>query len=88
MGGYACSATCTRLLGFEATSYGVLYGAWCSGPSGRSMSRIRIREPLQPRTLPSGPSEAADLPSGGRRVAACIALGAHPPRAGPPVDLV
>ena len=30
------------------------------------MSRIRIREPLLPRTSPSGPSEAADLPSSGR----------------------
>ena len=65
--GYACSVTCTRLLGFEAASYDALYRAWCSGPSWGSMSRIRIREPLLPRTSLSRPSEAADFPSGGRR---------------------
>ena len=43
--GCACSATRTKLLGFEATSCGVLYGAWRSGPSGGSISRIRTREP-------------------------------------------
>ena len=31
---------------------------------GGSMSRIRIRELLLPRTSPSAPSEAAGLPSG------------------------
>ena len=79
--------THTRLQGLEATSYGVSDGAWCSGPSGGSMSRIRIREPLLARTSPSGPSEAADL----LRVVLqfpLVALEAHPPRADPPVDLV
>ena len=73
MSGYACSATCTRLLEFEATSCGVLYGAWRSGTSGGSMSSIRTRELLVPRTSPSAPSEAAGLPSGGRTVPACSA---------------
>ena len=68
--GYAYSATCTRVLGFEATLCRVLYGAWFSGPSKGSMSCIRTREPLLPRPSPSGPSEAADLPSGGHKVPA------------------
>ena len=41
--GCACSATCTRLLGFGATSCGVLYGTWCSaGPSGRGPCRASV----------------------------------------------
>ena len=51
--GCACSATCTRLPEFEATSCGGLYGAWRSGTSGGSTSRIRTRELLLPRTSPS-----------------------------------
>ncbi|CAN0346744.1 unnamed protein product, partial [Ascophyllum nodosum] len=34
----------------EATSCGGLYGAWRSGTSGGSTSRIRTRELLLPRT--------------------------------------
>ena len=71
--GCACSATCTKLLELGTTSCGVLYGAWRSGTSGGSMSRIRTRELLLPRTSPSAPSEAAGLPSGGRTVPACSA---------------
>ena len=52
------------------------------------MTRIRIGEPLLPRMSSSGPSGAADLPSGGRTASACSAPEAHPPRADPPVDLV
>ena len=51
------------------------------------MSRICMGEPLLPRTSPSGSSEAADLPLGGRTVPV-VALEAHPPRADPLVDPV
>ena len=71
--GCGCSATYTRLVGFEATSCGVLNGACCSGPSGRSMSRIRIEKPILPRTSSFGPSGTADLPLGGRTASACSA---------------
>ena len=62
-----------RLLGFKAKSCGVLYGAWRSGPSGGSMSRIRRREPLLRRTSPSGLQGKTGLPSGGRTAPACSA---------------
>ena len=37
------------------------------------MSRIRIREPLLPRTSPSGSLGEVNLPSGGRTALACSA---------------
>ena len=51
------------------------------------MSRIRIKEPLLPRTSPSGPSEAEDLLRAVVQVL-LVALEVHPPRTDPPVDLV
>ena len=50
-----CSATCTRLLEFEATSCDVLHRYCCRSPSWGPMSRIRIGKPLLPRISPSRP---------------------------------
>ena len=71
--GYVCLTTCSRLLGFEATPYGMLFGAWCSGPSGGFMSRIRIRKSLLPRTSSFRPLGAVDLPLDYRTAPACSA---------------
>ena len=73
--------------GFGAMPYCVLYASCCSDPSGESMSRIRVREPLLHRISLSGPSGAADSPSGGCTAPACSAWSSSP-RADLPVDLV
>ena len=52
------------------------------------MSRIRIREPPLPRTSSSGPSGVADFCLRAVEEFPLVALETHPPRAGPPVNLL
>ena len=82
--GGVCSATCTRLLGFEATYCGMLYGAVAL--QGVHVAYLYRRAPTTTSDLTIRAFRGSNFPSVVQLPR--VALEAHPLRADPPVDLV